>query len=151
MSKQVTGKDEALKPVKNQPELHIQEFKDGRTRMRVQFDIHYKGTKGADYSDEPSKTEPDMTMTIQQLLERHSRGREIPMKQPLYFETEVPVFSDITDVARYKEQLEKRLRETKDFLDREKEELRAAKAAKAKQEQKEATKLELKQGETTEE
>ena len=103
------------------PAIQVQDMKDGRTRLRVQFDITYKGHQGATIEGE-SITEPDLTLRLGQLLERHSRGKDIPMKPPLYFDTEIPTFNDITDIHRYKEQLERRLQETKTFIQQEQDE-----------------------------
>lgn len=114
-------------PATSVPELGIVDMKDGRTRIRVQFDITYKGNKNYTVDGE-SATEPDLTMTLSQLLERHSRGREIPMKEPIFFQTEIPTFNDLTDVERYREQLERRLQETDEFLKNEVEQINAAKA-----------------------
>lgn len=97
-----------------------QDMGDGRTRLRVQFDITYKGSPGKTPTGE-KVVEPDMTLRLGQLLERHSRGKEIPMKQPVFFDMEIPTFSDLTDVDRYREQLERRLEETKQFIAQEKE------------------------------
>lgn len=102
----------------NDPKINITDMKDGRTRLRVQFDITYKGSAGSKVEGE-SLTEPDMTLRLGQLLERHSRGRNIPMKEPLYFDTEIPTFSDMTDVERYRDQLQRRLEETQEFLKKE--------------------------------
>lgn len=99
----------------DQPTMEIKDMGDGRSRLRVQFDITYKGHKGKDQIGE-SMTEPDMTLRLGQLLEQHSRGRDIPMKTPLFFDTEIPTFSDLTDVDRYREQLQRRLDETDKFI-----------------------------------
>ncbi len=111
------------------PSVTIKDQEDGRTRLRVQFDITYKGSPGKKVQGE-SHTEPDMTLTLGQLLERHSRGKDIPMKEPIYFETEVPTFSDLTDVERYKDQLQRRLEETKKFIQDERHEADKSKNAK---------------------
>lgn len=109
-----TDELKAIKP-ENASEIAIHRFYDGRSRLRVQFDIQYKGNPGKTPSGE-SQTEPDMTLSVGQLLERHSRGKDVPMKQPIYFETEIPTFSDLTDVERYREQLKDRLKETEKFI-----------------------------------
>lgn len=120
-------KDEFLHS--NAPTMRIENKGDGRTRLRVQFDITYKGHPGKRFEGD-SMTEPDMTLTLGQLLERHSRGKDIPMQDPVYFEMEVPTFSDITDVERYREQLQRRLDETNEFIKADKAAAAAARAAK---------------------
>ena len=117
------------KAVQQDPGFTITDMKDGRSRLRVQFDITYKHGKRYDPKGE-SMTEPDMTLRLGQLLERHSRGQHVPMKQPLYFDTEIPTFSDLTDIDRYKEQLQRRLDETKRFIKEEKEAIAEAKKQK---------------------
>lgn len=111
------------------------------TRFRVQFDFdipkdefRYSGKK----MDAKSETVPDMNLTVRQLLQNHSRGTDskVTMKEPFYFETEVPTIQDLTDVKRYKDMLEARLRETNSFIEQEKKEAaekkKAEEAAKAK-------------------
>lgn len=111
-------KAQKLNPNKINPEMDIQDMGDGRRRLRVQFDLTYGGHGGTDPQG-VSQTEPDMTLRLGQLLERHSRGRDVPMKTPLFFDTEIPTFNDLTDVDRYKEQLERRLEETNNFIKQE--------------------------------
>lgn len=90
--------------------------KDGRTRLRVQFDITYKGSPGKIPLGE-SQTEPDMTLRLGQLLERHTRGQNVPVREPIYFDTEIPTITDLSDVERYREQLQRRLNETNKFIE----------------------------------
>jgi hypothetical protein len=126
MVKQIE-KDEHLHANTRLPKMSIKDMKDGRTRMRVQFDITWNGSAGK-VMDPKSETEPDLTMTLGTLLERHSRGKDVPMRDPVYFETQVPTFSDLTDLERYKEQLATRLEEVKSFIANEAEQANAAEA-----------------------
>lgn len=102
--------------------------KQGNMRYRIQFDFEYHGTPGKEPEGE-SLTEPDMTLTIGQLLENHTRGNELPEKPHIYFETEVPTIRDWTDVEKYKEQLERRLDEVTKFVEDEIEQAKAEKEA----------------------
>ena len=78
-------------------------------RLRVQFDLGYKGTIGKDMDGEILVV-PDMHLTIRQLLENHSRGLPAEdVKEPLYFEMEVPTLNDITDVQQYADYLEQHI------------------------------------------
>lgn len=120
--------------------LRITDMKDGRSRIRVQFDITYKGDQGLT-PEGVSMTEPDLTIRLGQLLERHSRGKEIPMQEPLYFDTEIPSINDLTDVERYKEQLEYRLEETKNFIQQEHSESKAKTEAKEEKSSKASKKV----------
>ena len=60
-----------------------------------------------------SMTLPDQNLSIGELLERHSRG--VPLgavdKQGEYFDTEVPRFSDLTEMLEYKKDLEEKRKE----------------------------------------
>lgn len=97
-------------------------------RIRVQFDIDYKGSKGQVVSSD-SDTMPDMTLTVRQLLENHTRGKDsnVFVRQPLYFETQIPTLTDITDVDKFKKSLEERLKQVNDFLKNEKEKQKESK------------------------
>lgn len=102
-------------------------------RIRIQFDIDYHGDPGK-VMNSKSETVPDMNLTVRQLLEHHTRGQssEISVKQPLYFETEIPTIRDITDVKKYREHLEYRLNEVNKFVKKEAEEAADKKAKAAK-------------------
>src|SRR5690606_32997107 len=99
-------------------------------RIRVQFDLEYKGDVGKQMNQD-GDTVPDMSLTIRQLLQNHSRGQQgqVVEHEPLYFETEIPTIYDITDVAKYRSQLEDRLKEVKNFIKNEQKEAEAEKAA----------------------
>lgn len=90
------------------------------SRFRIQFDFDYRGDKGKTM-DQTQKTQPDMSLTVRQLLENHTRGvnSEVQSKKPLYFDIEVPIIKDITDVFEYKEHLKEKLSLTQEFIDEE--------------------------------
>ena len=58
-------------------------------------------------------TQPDQTLTIRELLDNHSRGIPLGVKQRKgeYFETPIPRFDDLTDMLEYKAQLMDRNKE----------------------------------------
>lgn len=60
-----------------------------------------------------SLTVPDQNLTIAELLDRHSRGVALgaPDLQGEYFDTEVPRFSDLTEMLEYKKELEQKRKE----------------------------------------
>lgn len=60
-----------------------------------------------------SMTLPDQNLTISELLDRHSRGVSLGAvdKQGEYFDTEVPRFSDLTEMLEYKKDLEQKRKE----------------------------------------
>lgn len=99
------------------PTINLPDRKDGTRRFRVQFDISWKHPGVT--PEGVSETVPDLTMSLGTLLERHSRGQAVPYQEPVYFETEVPTFNDITDVDRYYEQLKNRTQEVGQFLQEE--------------------------------
>lgn len=74
--------------------------------FKRQFNPQYKGDKGS-INKQPSQTVPDMSLTVKTLLKNHSRGIHSDIKHytPEYFDTEIPVLDDLTDVAQYKEDL----------------------------------------------
>lgn len=88
-----------------------------KRRYRVQFDITYSGNPGVTL-DGTSMTVPDLNLTVRQLLEHHTRGHDglIHQREPLYLDTPIPTIHDITDVARYREQLKERLDEANKFI-----------------------------------
>lgn len=85
-------------------------------RYRVQFDIGYIGDEGKEM-DQANNTQPDMHLTVRQLLENHSRGIPLPHKEPLHFDTMIPQISDITDVERYRDHLKSELEQSQKFID----------------------------------
>lgn len=89
-------------------------------KIKVQFDITYKGSDGK-VMDGESETMPDMHLTVRQLLENHSRGMDskVNIRQPLYFDMEIPTINDITDVDAYKAALEKKLAAVNEFVEQE--------------------------------
>lgn len=109
--------------------------KEGK-RIRIQFDIDYSGTLGKEM-DGKSQTVPDLNLTVSQLIQNHVRGASgnVQAYEPMYFETEIPTINDITDVDKFKEQLQKRLDQVNEFIKNEKilkdeEEKRKAEAKK---------------------
>lgn len=76
-----------------------------------QFNRNYKGTP---YQNESgvSMTQPSMTLTVKELMERHTRGLEtdIRHKEEIYLEEgeEVPRITDLTDIVYMKEELQER-------------------------------------------
>lgn len=100
--------------------------KPGKRRFRIQFDFEYDGTVGKKM-DSDSMTQPDLNLTVGQILEHHTRGTdgELVSRAPLYFETEIPTINDITDVANYRKQLNDRIMEVDKFIKKEREDAKA--------------------------
>jgi hypothetical protein len=88
-------------------------------RFRLQFDISYGG-KSVEIDGE-SQTVPEMNLTVRQLLENHVRGKGVPTKEPLFFETQIPTINDLTDLAEYKTTLEDALQSVNDYIINEKQ------------------------------
>lgn len=103
-------------------EIGTFKFQEGK-KFRIQFDFEYKGTSD-EVNSLPSETIPDMALTVRQLLENHVRGidNKIVARNPLYFESEIPVLNDLTDLETYKESLKRRLDEVKTAIEAEKQE-----------------------------
>lgn len=82
--------------------------------MKHQFNKKYKGTKSK-IKPGKSMTVPDQGLTIQQLLERHSRGVSLgaPDLKGEYFDTEIPRHDDLTDALEHKKQLDKKAKQLK--------------------------------------
>lgn len=116
-----------------------------KKRIQIQFDIEYGGSPGREM-DPLSETVPDMNLTVRQLLHDHTRGENnrSVIREPLYFETELPTINDITDVKQYQEQLSRRLNEVNEFIKEDKqkaeelEKLEEAKRKEAKQRESDA-------------
>lgn len=108
-------------------------------RIRVQFDISYKGAEGSKNNGE-SHVVPDMNLTVRQLLENHTRGKssEVEVRKPLYFELPIPVINDLTDVAKYRKQLDDQMKSVDDFIKKENETAASAAKQKAKDDNKKA-------------
>ena len=78
-------------------------------RVRKQFQTTPLKFKG-ETNDQPSLTVPDLTLTIKQLLVNHSRGiqSDVSHNEPMYFDTEIPIIDDITDLDAFRQDLKAR-------------------------------------------
>ena len=88
--------------------------------IRRQFNDNYEGSKG-EKNNLPSQTQPDMSLSVKDLLRNHSRSSEVAMRKPQYFDTEIPQFDDITEAIEYKKDLEERAKELGQQIKDEKE------------------------------
>jgi hypothetical protein len=81
--------------------------------IRTQFSGKVYQSSGYKKNMGKSMTLPDQNLTIKELLDRHSRG--VPLgavdRQGEYFDTEVPRFSDLTEMLEYKKDLEEKRKE----------------------------------------
>ena len=102
--------------------------------MKTQFNKKYKGTKSK-IKPGKSMTVPDQGLTIQQLLERHSRGVSLgaPDLKGEYFDTEIPRHDDLTDALEHKKQLDKKAKELDKQIKKEQAEQKAKKAQSIKE------------------
>lgn len=103
----------------------------GKRRIRVQFELDYYGTPGM-VTEGESLTEPEQSMTIRTMLQRASNGMQPQgAKAPIYFEQQIPVINDFTDLERYRQGLEERLAAVNQHINNEKQAAEAeAQAAK---------------------
>ena len=71
--------------------IHSIKAKAAQERASRKRHIQTQGTyisHGWEENNKPDMTVPDQTMTLKQILERHTRGQEIPVLQPFYSHTE---------------------------------------------------------------
>lgn len=95
---------------------------ESANRYRIQFDFGYKGTPGKKVK-EGSDTIPDLSLTIRQLLENHTRGMDgnVQVRKPIYLDTPVPNIQDITEVMAYRDKLNEMIEKTNEFIKKERE------------------------------
>ena len=95
------------------------EEKSKLPRIRVQFDITYKGSPG-EVNVEPSMTVPDMNLTVRQMLDNYMRSGDpgaVEVGEPMYFDMEIPTFEDFADVQAHREFLEKQIEAADDWIE----------------------------------
>jgi pyruvate/2-oxoacid:ferredoxin oxidoreductase beta subunit len=97
-------------------------------KLRKQFTAGYEGTPGPS-PEQTLMTQPDMTMSIRDLLDRHSRGLPLTTneKKGEYFDTEIPRFYDLTDMLKYKQELMDRNKDINNIIKKEKKAAQDAK------------------------
>jgi hypothetical protein len=95
-------------------------------RLRKQFSTTPYTFKG-ETNTKPSLTVPDLTLTIKQLLTNHSRGisSDVTHNEPLYFDTEIPIINDITDLDAFRQDLKAREKALSLKIKQENEKLKA--------------------------
>lgn len=116
---------------KKSPFNETEAIKNPRFKVQFTFDVH----EGKQMDTDTIKTQPDMSLTVQQLLLNHTRGAQNPMeKEPLYFEMTVPTLKDITDVQQYRDYLKEKVQKVDQWIkdDKQKAEAKRQKAAEAK-------------------
>lgn len=89
------------------------------SRFSYQFDPNYKGTPGQAFTD-PSLTVPDQSITIKELLERHTRG--LPIDQKNYehvYGVDVPEINDLTDLDNMRDELMQKKLELEKIIENE--------------------------------
>lgn len=121
----------------------------GYQRIRVQFELTYKGSNTTPIGD--SRTEPDMHMSISQLLERHTSGPNEKDKKPLFITQSIPALNDLTDIEDYREILAERVKQVNTFIKEEKAQAKQAKKDKAEKEAKDPLPLDESEAEVKEE
>lgn len=95
-------------------------------RIRKQFSETPYIFKG-EINTKPSLTVPDLTLTIKQLLTNHSRGisSDVNHNDPLYFDTEIPIIDDITDLDAFRQDIKAREKALSLKIKQENEQLKA--------------------------
>lgn len=101
---------------------------EGMCRYRVQFTFEIPKGKAM---DPKSMTVPDMAISVQQMLQNFTRHQDkVTQLEPMYFDTQVPVIKDLTDVAAYGELLKQRAKDVQAYLKNHAEQLEAEKKEK---------------------
>lgn len=84
------------------------------TRFKRQFQEGYKGTPTT-LPEMPSCTQPSMTLSVQELMERHTRGIDTGaiQREEIYFpdDMEVPRITDMNEISEMKERLKEKEQE----------------------------------------
>lgn len=95
-------------------------------RIRKQFSETPYTFKG-ETNTKPSLTVPDLTLTIKQLLTNHSRGisSDVGHNEPMYFDTEIPIINDITDLDAFRQDIKAREKALSLKIKQENEQLKA--------------------------
>lgn len=110
-----------------------------KTRFRTHYDP--KPPKLVPNTGE-SMTQPDMSLTVRQIMQNHTRGHGLGVSQRegIYSESEIPVFDDLTDMQTHLDHL----KEQEEILTREiaQEKKKAQEKAKAEKEASKAEKNE---------
>lgn len=100
-------------------------IKEGESlsRFRVQFTFDIPEGKKM---DPKGLTVPDMAISVQQMLQNFTRHQDkVTQREPMYFDTQIPVIKDLTDVAAYGELLKQRVKEVNEYLKNHAEQLEA--------------------------
>lgn len=86
-----------------------QRTKKSHSRLKKQFTEKPYLFKGETFT-KPSLTVPDLSLTVKQLLINHTRGipSDISHNEPMYFDTEIPIIDDITDLDAFRQDLKAR-------------------------------------------
>ncbi len=80
-----------------------------KTKIRKQFTSKPYDFPG-EVNNSPSMTIPDMTLGVKQLLLNHTRGihSDVGYNEPMYFDQEIPIINDLTDLDDYRQDLKNR-------------------------------------------
>ena len=86
-------------------------------RIRVQFDIEYKGSPGKEIKAE-TQTVPDLNLTVRQLMDNYTRSGESGAIEhtPLYFEQEIPTITDMSDIQQLRDHLDLQIQKANEFI-----------------------------------
>jgi hypothetical protein len=79
-----------------------------QTIIKTHFNTQYNHNHSQGKKMDPvGLAVPDQNLSIRELLDKHSRGLPlgVTQKQGEYFDTEIPVFTDLTDIPQFKKDL----------------------------------------------
>lgn len=104
-----------------------------KPRIRTQFNPTYQGTDG-EQNTQPSCTQPEMSLSIQDLLKNHTNKiGHATMRTPEYFDTEIPIFDDITEEIAYKEKLSQEIKDAEVIANQEIKDIKQQRLTDAKE------------------
>lgn len=98
------------------------------TKIRTQFSGEIYNSSGYKKDMGKTMTLPDQSLTIRELLEKHSRGVAlgVPQVKGEYFDIEVPRYDDLTDMLNHKKALDQQRKDLLAQIKKEKAEKKAA-------------------------
>jgi len=90
----------------NTTEVVVQNWNTDRIRKQFQDPYYMPG----ETNNSPSLTVPDQTLGIKELLLNHTRGisSNVKMYEGQYFDTEIPIIDDLTDLDAFREDIKAR-------------------------------------------
>ena len=105
--KDLTKSTPSKKATANTTEIVVQNWNTDRIKKQFQTDPYYMP---GETNTQPSLTVPDQTLGIKELLRNHTRGisSNVKIYEGQFFDTEIPIIDDLTDLDAYREDIKAR-------------------------------------------